>query len=107
MGFIRKITGVQAQIDAANQNADAQENATRQAAQAQTQALMDNARAAAEQQAQVAARSAAESKAQVAVSAPLQTADVQLQQDPTMSSAQVRNKRLASFGRNYSTGVSI
>lgn len=107
MGFIRKITGVQSQIDATNANASAQENATKAAAAAQTQTLMQNAEATAAQQGQLAARSAAEAKAATAVSQPLGTADVQLQPDSPDSAAAVRNKRRASFGKNYSTGVSI
>lgn len=98
---------MQSQIDATNLNAAAQEKATQQAAAAQTQTLMQNAAATASQQSQLASRSAAEAKAATAVSAPLGTADVQLQPDSPDSAAAVRNKRRASFGRNYSTGVSI
>jgi hypothetical protein len=104
MGFVRKVTGVQAQIDATNANADAQTKATAQAAAADQQQLMQSAKATADQQAQIAARSAAESKASSAVSAPLEQADVQLAGDG--ADAQ-RRSRKASFGRNYSSGVSI
>lgn len=105
MGFVRKITGVQGQIDAAKRNAKAQEDATKQAAAAQAQALNASANAAAQQQAQLAARSAAEAKAASAVSAPLDQADVQL--DDSGATTAARKSRRAVFGKNYSTGVSI
>lgn len=107
MGFVRKATGVQAQIDATNQNADAQVAATKQAADSQQQALMQSAQASATQQAQLAARDIAATKASDAVSKPLVNADVQLEANPTDSVAGSRAKRKASFGQNYSGGVSI
>jgi hypothetical protein len=108
MGFVRKITGVQGQIDATNRNTDAQNNATKQAAQAQAAALQASAQAAADGQAQAAARSAAEQKAADAVSAPLDQADVQLQSNNTdQTTTEQRRTRQASYGRNYSGGVSI
>lgn len=107
MGFVRKITGVQAQIDSTNANAAAQAEATKSAADSQQAALMQSAQASATQQAQLSARSAAEAKASTAVSAPLGKADVQLDTNPTESVSASRNRKRASFGRNYSTGVSI
>jgi hypothetical protein len=107
MGAVRKLTGVDKQVDAANKNTDAQVQATAQAAAQQQQALMASARAAADQQAQLAARSAAESKAATAASAPLETADVQLDPDASESAAGGKARRRAAFGRNYSTGVSV
>lgn len=108
MGFVRKVTGVQGQIDAANKNASAQEAATKAAAAAAQQQLMQSAKSAAEQQAQMAARSAAEDKASDAVAKPLDNADVQLDENSPDSVTATRNKRRASFGRNYSSGgVSI
>ena len=108
MGFLRKVTGVQQQINATNRNADAQVAATKQAASSQAAALQASAQAAANSQAQASARSAAEQKASDAVSTPLQTADVQLSADNTGQSAeQQRRTTQASYGRNYSGGVSI
>jgi hypothetical protein len=108
MGFVRKITGVQGQIDATNKNTQAQVDAAKQASQAQEAALQASAQAAADSQAQAAARSAAEQKASDAVSAPLDQADVQLQTNNTdQTSTEQRRTRQASFGRNYSGGVSI
>lgn len=107
MGFVRKITGVQAQIDATNANAAAQEDATKQAAARQQAELMASAKAAADQQAQMAARMAVEQKASDLASAPLESADVQLDQNSPDSVTATRAKRKAAFGRNYSAGVSI
>lgn len=107
MGFIRKITGVQDQIDATNRNADEQAAATEQAAKAQQAALAASAKAAADSQAQMAARSAAEEKAKDVASAPLAAADVQLDANAPDSVTATRAKRKASYGRNYSGGVSI
>lgn len=107
MGAVRKITGSQDQTDAINRNADTQAAATKAAADAQQAALMQSAKAAADQQAQMAARNAAEDKARDAASAPLASADVQLEVQPSESAAATRRNRKAAFGRNYSGGVSI
>lgn len=107
MGFVRKITGVQGQIDAANRNADEQNAATKAAADAQTQQLMQSAKAAADAQRNAAARMAVEDKAASAASAPLAVADVQLDEDASTSVSARRNQRKAAFGKNYSTGVGI
>jgi hypothetical protein len=106
MGFVRKITGIQGQIDSVNANTASQEAATKEAALGQAAALNASAMAAAQQQAQLAARSAAEQKAQAAVSTPLQEADVKLA-DPAANGTAARRGRRASFGRDYKTGVSI
>ena len=107
MGFVRKVTGIQGQIDAANRNADAQLAATSEAAKNQASQLQASAKAAADQQAMLAARSAAEDKAGQSAATPLQTADVQLDENSPDSVTATRAKRRASFGRNYSGGVSI
>jgi len=107
MGFVRKITGTQAQIDAARANAAATVDATNQAAARQEAQLIQQAKAAADSQAQIAARQAAEAKAASAVSAPLGQADVALDAPSTVSTPVARRKRQASFGTGYSTGVSI
>jgi hypothetical protein len=107
MGFVRKKTGIQGQIDAAAMNADAQEAATKQAAMAQQRALMDSARAAAASTSQIAARAAAESKAADAASQPLATADVQLDDPTGQDGVAARRTRRASFGRGYSSGVNL
>lgn len=114
MGAVRKLTGVDKQIRAANAQADAAiknneltEQANKAAAEAQAQQLMQSARSAADTQAMLAARNSAEDQARTVASQPLATADVQLDADPTASSAASRSKRRAQFGRNYSSGVSI
>lgn len=99
---------MQQQIDATNANADAQIAATKQSASDQQQALMQSAQAAADQQSQMAARQAVEQKAADVASQPLESADVQLDQNSPDSVTATRNKRKASFGRNYTgTGVQI
>ena len=105
MGFLRKITGVQGQIDAAKRNAAAQEMETKRAAQQAEANMMQAARAAADSQAQLAARSAAEQKANDAVSLPLASVEVNVDTEPT-STSDVRRRR-AKFGRDYSSGVNI
>lgn len=107
MGFLRKITGVQGQIDATNANAAAQVAATKQAAQDQQRQLAASAKASADAQSQLAARAAVEARASDAASAPLGTADVQLDENSPDSVSATRTKRKASYGRNYSGGVSI
>lgn len=107
MGYVRKLTGAQGQIDAARQNAAATEAATMQAAKAQQQQLIQSAKAAADAQAQASARAAAEAKASAAVSAPLETVDVSLDAPVAESAAVVKRRKRASFGTGYSTGVSV
>lgn len=105
MGFVRKITGVQKQIDVAKQNAKVQEDAVKQSAQLAERASMQSAKAAAEQQAMLAQRAVAEQKATDAVSAPLAQAEVSVDTD-SASTSDVRRRR-AKFGRDYSSGVNI
>jgi hypothetical protein len=108
MGFVRKVTGVQGQIDTANRNADAQEAATRQSADMAAAASRDAAQAAATQQAQLAARNVVQEKVAEVASAPLDQAEVQLAETPTGSASGVARKRRAVYGTGaYSSGVSI
>lgn len=106
-GFVRKITGATAEVNATNANTAAQVAATTQAANAQQSALAASAQAASQGQAQLAARSAAEDKAQQAASTPLGQADVQLGADQTDSVTSTTNRRKAQFGQNYGGGVQI
>lgn len=105
MGFLRKITGVQGQIDAARENAAAQETETKRAAQQAETNMMQSAKAAADSQAQLAARSAAEQKASDAINVPLGTVDVSV--DTGSSSTSDVRRRRAKFGRDYNSGVNI
>ena len=110
MGFLRKLTGVQGQIDASRAaveasraNADATIAATQQAT-ADAQATMNaQAQAAALQLSQQVARDAAAQKAADALSAPLEEAVVTLD-SPIKSRAASRSRR--AFGRGTS-GVQI
>jgi hypothetical protein len=103
MGFVRKITGVQGQIDAANRNTDAQLAASKQAADAEARAAQVAAQSVADQQRLTMERQAASEKAAKLNQGTLQTADVQLQQD---QGGQVAVKRRSAFGRVL-TGVQI
>lgn len=108
MGFIRKITGAQGQINAVNANAAAQIEAAKTTASAQVKALNDSAYAAAEQQRIIAERSRAEDAAAQAAMQPMQVAEVSLADAQTGSVAAVRQRKRAQFGKNYSsTGVNI
>ena len=107
MGTVRKLTGAQGQIDAANRNADAQLEASKQATQGQVQALNASATAAANAQKQAAARSQAEAAAAAAVSAPLAVAEVALDPAATESGAATARKKRAQFGKSFSSGVNI
>lgn len=107
MGFVRKLTGADAQARAIQNNADQQAAAMTQSANMQKQQLMDQARASADQQAQASARASAEDKARAAASLPLASADVQLASGAEDTSASARKAKKVAFGRNYSSGVSI
>jgi hypothetical protein len=107
MGFLKKVTGVQGQIDAMNRNADSQIAAAKSAAQAQTKALNDAAQATAEAQAQAAARSQVEAAAREAVSKPLDVADVALDVPTQGSSIAAARRRRNQFGQNYDSGTGV
>ena len=106
-GFIRKITGVADQVNATKDNTKAQVKATEDAAAAQSAALQQSAKSAADAQAQVAARSVAEDKASTSAATPLGQADVQLSADQADSVTATSQRRKVAFGRNYSGGVKI
>lgn len=107
MGFVRKITGVQGQIDATNRAADMEAQNLQQQAQAQANALNQAAQATAQNQRMLAARSVAEDAARTQASQALETVDVQLDETPTDSTIGMARKRRAQFGKNYSAGVNI
>lgn len=103
MGFFRKLTGAQQQVDAIKENAARQAEATRQAASQAQQQLMQTAKAAADSQALASARMVAETKASDAVSQPMAIADVQL--DPNGPLGQmISRRRKASFRASASSG---
>ncbi len=106
MGFVRKITGVQGQIDATNRAADIEAKNAAETARASADALNQSAAALAQNQKMLAERAKVEEAANSAMSRPLATADVQLAEAPTMSGAESSRRRRAKFGRG-SASVSI
>lgn len=107
MGFVRKITGQQKQIDAANRNADAQVKATEQAARDQQAAAAAAAIAAANAQRAAAERDRVTRAASDAASTPMGTADVALDAPESESAGITRKRTRAQFGKSYGSGVSI
>lgn len=107
MGFVRKITGQQAQIDAARENAARQEASAKQAADAAARQAQGAAKASADAAAQASARSAAEEKAAEVVSAPLGQADVSVDAQQTETTTAATRRKRTQFGRTYNTGVGL
>lgn len=108
MGWLKKVTGAQAQIDATNQNEQATSAATRATAQANINQSQEAARQAAQSASLIVERQAAADKASAAVSLPLDTAEVQLDSPTTDSAAGAANKKRRAWGTGaYSTGVNI
>jgi hypothetical protein len=107
MGFIKNITGITGAERAEQRNYEESKAAALQTAENNQRSLAAAARAAASQQQMEAARAIAEDKAQAALSTPLQTADVELTPTETPDQADARRRRVASFGQDYETGVSI
>lgn len=107
MGFVRKVTGVQGQIDATNRAADMEAQNLQQQAQANANALNQSAQATAQNQQMLAARAVAEDAARTQASQALETVDVATQDTPTDSTIGMARKRRAQFGKNYSSGVNI
>lgn len=107
MGFVRKLTGVQGQIDATNRQADLQIAAAKQAADAQVAALNSASQAASDAQRLAADRARVESVAAASASQPLAVADVALDPATEGSALGTRRKTRALFGRGAGTGVSI
>lgn len=108
MGWLKKVTGAQAQIDAANANEAATSAAAKETAAANIKQSQEQAMAAAREQQQIAARQVASDAAQAAVSLPLQSADVQLDAPTDASAAATSAAKRKKFGTGvYSSGVSI
>lgn len=103
MGAIRKLTGVQGQIDAANRNTRVQAEAAAAAAEAAAAQAQAQAQAAADSQRNTAERSQIEADITANLKAPDQV-DVQLDAANTNSVGATR-RRQATFGRNYSAGA--
>lgn len=103
MGFVRKITGVQGQIDAANENNRMQLEAATKAQEAAASASAAQAQAAADQQRMIAEREAIQQAVSDSLNKPREVADVQVDAAGTNSAGSTR-KRRAQFNRTYSGG---
>jgi hypothetical protein len=108
MGWLRKVTGAEAQIKAARKNEEATSAATKATAQANIKQAQEQALEAARQQQLISERAAVAEEAAAAVSLPLDTAEVRLDA-PTDSSAAAagRAKRKKFATGIYTTGVGI
>ena len=108
MGALRKWTGAQDQIDAANRNEARSSAAAKATAEANVRQSQEAALAAAREQQQIAERAIAADAADAAVSAPLDSAQVQLDAPTTDSAAGAAARKRKKFGTGvYSTGVAI
>lgn len=108
MGWLRKATGAQDQIDAANANEAATSKAAIETAQANIKQSNEAALQAAQQQQQVAEREAASQEAAAAASTPLESAQVQLDSPSDTSAAATARLKRKKFGTGaYSTGVNL
>jgi translation elongation factor EF-G len=107
VGFVRKITGVQGQIDAANRAADMEAQAAMKAAQDSANATIAQAQSVATQQAADIARQKAVSEASATLAEPVAKAEVQLDSTSTVSTAAATRKRKGQFGKNYVDSVQI
>lgn len=106
MGFLRKTFGIQAQIDAANRNADKQVAATETAAATAAAQAQEAARATAEQQQQMIERAAAERAAADAINVPMEQAEVRIGPQEGTLASRTRNRR-QRWGQSTTTGVSV
>lgn len=101
MGWFRKITGQQGEINRQKAALAEQERSARESADKQTQALQESARQAAMQVQQAQERAAAQAAAQDLLSKPLAEAEVTV--GAGEEAATTRKKKLNA----YSTGVNI
>lgn len=104
MGFVRKVTGQQAAVDAANRQADEQRRALEQSSRAQASALAQQAASAARSTAMQVQRDAAQARFSDALNQNPDSVDVQLD-DPAASGG--RRGRRAVFGVGSASGVRI
>jgi hypothetical protein len=106
MGFHRKMSGQQGQIDAAKENTAMQERAAKQAAEASAAAAQASVQAAADQQRNMQERAAIEEDVRTSMDKPIEQVDVQLNAANSNSSGSTKRRR-AQFGRNYGSGSSV
>jgi hypothetical protein len=100
MGFHRKMSGQQGQIDAAKENTRMQEKAAKQAAEAASASAQASAQAAADQQRNMQERAQVEADVKANLDKPAENVDVQIDA-PNTNSAGATKRRRATFGRNY------
>lgn len=96
MGFIKRITGQDAQLKAARANAKAVTDAAAAQTEANNATAAANAQAASDAVVQAQARQDAQQAAQDALATPVETVDVQV--DPSTTDLALRRKRRAQFG---------
>lgn len=104
MGKVRKLTGVQGQIDAANRAAAAEQASLQQQAANQARALAEQASSTARATAMTVAREAATARFRDAADAGQQEVDVQLDEG---GSAGGTRRRRAAFGVGAGSGIRI
>jgi DNA-binding helix-hairpin-helix protein with protein kinase domain len=108
VGFLRKITGVQAQIDATRRQADAEIANTKAVSENAALAANSSAEAAASAASQNAARQQALDAAAKAQQQPMAQADVLLETPTVETATASARRRKAQFGnKTYSSGVNI
>lgn len=103
MGLLRKLTGVQAQINATTAAAESEAKNAEKTSRAQADALNQSAAAVAQNQRMLAERTKVEAQAREAVSKPLASADVQVAENPTETTTASRARKRASFGKSVSS----
>ena len=107
MGFIRKVTGQQAAIDAQQRAAEQQAAAVKASSEAAAKAARDSAAQAATSQAAAAARNAAVGAASDSLALPMENPDIQISGPVPASAGETTRKRKAAFGVGVDTGVNI
>lgn len=107
MGFVRKITGQQASIDAQQRAADMQAAAIKASSEQAAKAARDSATQATASQAAAAARNAAVGAASDSLATPMDNPDIQLGGPAPLAAGQTTRKRKAAFGVGMDSGVNI
>ena len=104
MGIVRKLTGAQAQVDAAKENNRIQEEAARKSSEAAASSAQAVAQAAADQQRNIQERAAIDAEISARNNQPAETVNVAVDAPGANGTGATRRRR-ASFGRNYDAGT--
>lgn len=107
MGWFRKVTGQQGQINRQRDALAQQEAAAREAAAKQTAAMQESARAAAQAVVTQQERQAASAAASDMLSKPMAEADVSVGEGDTSRPGKFRQRLAGTVNRIYNSGVSI